>query len=180
MVEFIAFDPNVETKGAAVLATLAALQSDASAILHRHGITEVDADAWYPQQACLDALKEISRMPELGTLGLVIIGIRIPELADWPDDITSTTVEDALNSINTAYQMNHRNGDIGYYHAERVDDTLIRVTCENPYPSDFDYGIIYGVVKRYAPSGVSFQVTRAPFPSRLNGDDMCVYKVIFE
>ncbi len=178
MAEFIAFDPNVETKGAALLATLAALPTDATPVLHRHGIFDVDTDAWYPQQVWLDALHDISRMPELGTLGLVGIGMRIPELADWPENID--TVEDAVNSINAAYQMNHRNGDIGYYHAERVDGTLIRVTCENPYPSDFDYGIIYGVVKRYAPPGVSFHVERAPFPSRMNGDDVCVYEVIFE
>ncbi|MCD4685163.1 MAG: hypothetical protein K8S97_04420 [Anaerolineae bacterium] len=175
MVEFVAFDPQVEVKGAALLATLAGVDIDVTPILERHGITDVSTDHWYPQQAWLDVLKNISHLPALGTLGLVSIGMRIPENADWPEGIDS--IEAALNSIDVAYQMNHRNGAIGSYRAERISDSLIRVTCENPYPSDFDYGIVYGVIKCFVPDESQFTVERAESPNRQAGDDACVYNV---
>ena len=179
MTEFVAFDPRVETKGAAILATVKGLAFDVGPILKRHGLDEnLDPDGWYPQQAWLDVLREISLMQGGTTLELVGIGMKIPETADWPPEVT--TVDEALSSIDVAYHMNHRYGEIGYYHAERIDANTIRVTCENPFPSDFDYGIIYGVTRLFHDHSREFYVERAARPCRKNGDDQCIYDVIFE
>lgn len=170
MAQYLAFDPNVEVSGAAMLATIRGMGKDITPMLEAHGFTNVQPDAWYPQQSWLDVLREISALSDL-----VSIGMWIPETAVWPPEVDS--IESALKSIDVAYHMNHRNGEIGHYQAEIVDDGHIRITCHNPYPSDFDYGIIYATAHKFLPEGMTFTVIRADSPCRLKGDDMCIYDV---
>jgi hypothetical protein len=179
MAEFVAFDPRAESKGSAVLATLEGLGFDLMPTLRKHGLYAVEHDGWYPQQTWLDILADVERELKVNTtLDLVSVGSKIPETADWPPDVT--TVEEALASIDVAYHMNHRNGEIGYYRSERLDQNTFRVICKNPFPSDFDYGIIYGTVRKFQPEGSRFYIERADSPCRQNGDDECIYFVIFE
>jgi hypothetical protein len=178
MAEFVAFDSRVESKGAAILATLKGLPFDIEPVLSAHGLSPLDPDGWYPQQSWLDALRAISQLPGVSSLELVSIGMKIPETADWPPNVT--TLDEALFSIDVAYHLNHRGGEIGYYKAERIDDQTIRVTCHNPFPSDLDYGIVYGVARMFRLQGKEFFVDRADSPSRKKGDDRCVYFVHLE
>ncbi len=179
MAQFIAHDPNVEVVGAVILSAIAHLKSDVVPLLEKHGIFDVQPDRWYPQQAFLDALRDIQEGWSFGnsTVDLMSIGMRIPDNAVWPPDVNS--VEDALESIEVAYQLNHRGGEIGHYEIEFAEPHHIRMVCDNPYPSDFDYGIIYRTVKKFSPKGQTFQVQRADSPSRLKGDDYCVYDIFF-
>ena len=73
-------------------------------------------------------------------LDLVSIGMKIPETAVFPPEIDS--IDSGLNSIDVAYHMNHRGGEIGVYQATTVSKQQIDVLCRNPYPDYFDYGII--------------------------------------
>lgn len=173
MSEYHPYDPAVEVSGAAILSTIAGLQDDVLSVLAAHGIGQITADGWYPQQAWLDALRDISTGG--GILDLVSVGMRVPDTALWPPEVD--TVEKALLSIDVAYQMNHRNGEIGSYHAEVIEEGHVRLMCDNPYPSDFDYGIIYQTTRKFMPRGQVFTVRRADSPSRKNGDDMCIYDV---
>lgn len=181
MAQFVAFDNKVEVNGQIILATIAGAGEGIHQLLASKGISRVDPQQWYPQQVWLDVLYDISTGVG-GSRGpifdLVSIGMQIPLHARWPDGVDS--VETALISINEAYHMNHRNGEIGYYRAERVADKHIIVEAGNPYPSDFDYGIVYGLAKRFLPHGTYFKVVRADRPSRLYGDDHCVYHVIWD
>jgi len=173
MAEFIPYDSLVEVSGAAILSTIAGMEDNVLPVLAAYGIDQPEADEWYPQQAWLDVLKEIS--DNGGLLDLVSVGMRIPETALWPPEVDS--VEKALTSIDVAYQMNHRNGEIGSYHAEVVDEGHVQLMCDNPYPSDFDYGLIYQTTRKFLPKGETFIVRRADSPSRKHGDDMCIYDV---
>lgn len=175
MAQFVAFDPAVEVRGAAILSTIEGLEADVRPLLERHGMSDVQPDAWYPQQAWLDVLKDISEARGEAVFDLVSIGMRIPDSAVWPAEVDS--VESALKSIDVAYHMNHRNGEIGHYLAEIVGENHVRVTCDNPYPSDFDYGIIYRTAQKFMPEGMAATVWRADSPSRLEGDEMCIYDV---
>ncbi len=179
MAQFIAHDPNVEVVGAVILSAIAHLKSDVVPLLEKHGINDVQSDRWYPQQAFLDVLRDIQEGWSFGssTVDLMSIGMRIPDNAVWPDDVNS--VEEALDSIEMAYQLNHRGGDIGHYKIEFAEPHHIRIVCDNPYPSDFDYGIIYRTVKKFSPKGQTFQVQRADSPSRLKGDEICIYDIFF-
>lgn len=176
MAEFDAFDDETEVNGQTLLAVLegvpAGFEDRATAILADHGIEDPQPGDWYPQQAWLDAFKEIDA--QVGEATLTRIGERIPSTALWP--ISVDLVVTALDLINDAYHMNHRNGDIGYYDAEQIDERTIHVTCRNPYPCSFDQGIIRSVAER-----VSLQenvlVTEISETCRSDGGEECVYRV---
>lgn len=172
MAQYVAFDESVEVNGQTILATLAGVGEAVRPILDKHGLGSLQPDQWYPQQAWLDVLRDIH---EGNFLNLVGIGMKIPENAKFPPDIDS--VESALRLLDTAYHMNHRNGEIGHYRYQPVGDHAIDVICDNPYPSDFDYGIIYGLVKRFRPTGSDFKVVREGAPCRKKGDERCIYHV---
>jgi hypothetical protein len=76
------------------------------------------------------------------------IGRDKPKNTVWPPDIETAT--DAVMSINEAYQRNHRNGKVGGYHAEQINPGHMKLTCNNPYPCQFDQGLIEGVVFKFA------------------------------
>ncbi len=179
MAQFVAFDPNVEVSGASILSVVAALGEDIRDLLAAYGITELTPNSWYPQQMWLDAFREIAEGDLDNMFDLVNVGIQTPQNAFWPQDIQS--VEEALQSLNEAYHMNHRGGEIGYYEAIPLEDGGIKVICENPYPCDFDYGLIYGVVRMYAPEDAQIVVEHDPEgPCRKHGEDVCVYYVYVE
>jgi hypothetical protein len=175
MPKYLAFDAQVEVKGAAILATLQGIDIDLVApVAEKYGLVDVQADKWYPQQAWLDTLKALDETQLGGTLNLVAVGMKIPDTADWPPEVDS--FEAALFSIDTAYHMNHRNGEIGHYKAERINDHQIDVTCDNPYPCFFDYGIVYAMARRFGPKG-GYTVTHDEGSCRRKGDEACVYHV---
>lgn len=174
MAEYIAFDEHVEVNGQTILSTLAGVGEAVRPILDRYGLSSLQPEEWYPQQAWLNVLKDIH---DGNFLNLVGIGMAIPENAKFPTEIDS--IDSALKLLDTAYHMNHRNGEIGHYHYQPVSEGAIDVICDNPYPSDFDYGIIYGLVKRFRPEGTEFKVVREPSPCRKKGDDICIYHVLW-
>lgn len=175
MAEFIAFDGAVEVMGAAIMAVSAGLGRRAIPILERYKLNDLQREHWYPQQAWLNAFRDISQN---GFADLVMIGMKIPDEAVWPPVVK--TVHDALASINSAYQMNHRGGEIGGYFYKQVSEQQGLMFCENPYPSDFDYGIIYRTAKKFAPpkSHISVYLDKEKL-SRKQGADACTYHILW-
>ena len=53
------------------------------------------------------------------------------------------------------------------------------MVCENPYPSDFDYGIIYRIVQKFrGPDSDELLVMLDDSkPTRKNGADSCTYLI---
>jgi len=104
--------------------------------------------------------------------------MKIPENAIFPPNIDSVIA--ALQSIDVAYQMNHRGGEIGDYRAIVINDHNVDLICNNPYPDDFDYGIIYGMARRFCPKDLQFTVYHDnDAPCRKTGGDSCTYHVVF-
>jgi hypothetical protein len=175
MAQFVAFAPDVEVNGQTVRAIVEGLKPFemlALRILSTYGIVDPRPDQWYPQQAWLDAFKHISA--KIGA-SLYKIGQQIPENAEFPPDID--TVEKALASIDVAYYMNHRGGEIGTYGCEKVDEQRIKMVCRNPYPCDFDRGIITAMAVRFAPNNNVKVIHDDSLPCRKKGDDSCTYWV---
>ncbi|MEM6529549.1 MAG: hypothetical protein AAF653_14725, partial [Chloroflexota bacterium] len=133
-------------------------------------------DRWYSQQDQLNILKEVSAF---GLLSLVAVGMQIPDKAAFPPDIKS--VEDGLNLLNQAYRMNHRGGAIGEYRYEPAGERSGKMIARNPYPSDFDYGLIYKMVQKFRPAdSTRFYVELdADVPTRKNGADSCTYLIVW-
>ena len=180
MAQFVSFQSGVEVSGEAVLAVVNALDAGKPTrlkILRKHGIVDPHPHEWYSQQAWLDAFKEMSEI--FGVHTLFAIGEAIPENAIFPpgvDDLRS-----ALASIDVAYHLNHRGGEIGHYTLSEFDEakrTAIMV-CNNPYPSEFDRGIITTMTRKFVSKDsviYDVQLDRAR-ETRLRGADSCTYFV---
>ncbi|MCX5814131.1 MAG: hypothetical protein NT178_16545 [Proteobacteria bacterium] len=191
MAQFKAFSQSVEVNGETVLSVLTGmgfLKQKGIDILEKHGIHDPAPGQWYLQQNWLDAFKDIAE--SVGNSTLNVIGSKIPENAQFPPEINS--LEKALSAIDIAYHMNHRSNGrvmfdpntgqksegIGHYGYEQVGDRRVKMVCENPYPCDFDRGIIEAMVRRFQPSGSSPSVRHDDAaPCRKKGAASCTFLV---
>lgn len=178
MAQFRAFAQGVEVNGETVLAIVDGMgyfKKRAYEILATNGIVDPRPGQWYSQQSWLNSFRRIS--DEIGARTLNNIGMKIPENANFPPDIQ--TIEQALESIDVAYHMNHRKGEIGRYGYRKTGPRSATMVCENPYPCDFDRGIIEAMAYRFKPAG-SMRVTVEhddTCPCRKLGADSCTYHV---
>ncbi len=178
MASFIAFAPNVEVNGETVVSivnAMAGFEAIAHQLFKKNGLDNIKSGNWYSQQNWLNVFKDIKE--KLGDKTLLVIGKAIPENANFPAEIDS--LEKALNSINVAYHMNHRGGEIGYYKLVKYSykEKIALMECKNTYPSHFDRGIITAMARKFKPEGaitidVSLDNTK---PTRLKGSDSCTY-----
>lgn len=175
MAEYEPLDSSVEVNGQTVLSVVSAfpdaLQSRGERILADNGIENPEAGDWYQQKHWLDAFAELQ--DTMGDSTLEGIGKQIPKSAEWPPG--TDTVAGGVESIDAAYHMNHRNGEIGNYAVEQVGDSRVTVTCDNPYPCAFDIGIIKGVVTEFADEHARVQEIGSQ--CRENEGDKCLYEV---
>ncbi len=186
MAEFRCYDPGVEVVGEVIAAFMAGFPTGTDkiglAILEKHGITDPRKGEWYPLQPFLNAMKEIS--DRLGPHVLERIGEQIAVNAMLPPDLD--TLEKCLASIDVAYHMNHRGGEIGKYDYTYlgVEGGLnrARLTCPNCYPCAFDQGVIEGFAERFKPktsAGVTVRHDDS-MPCRRNGEESCTYLVSWD
>ncbi len=177
MAQFKAFSANVEVNGETVLSIvdgMGAMKTMASKILEEAGIKDPKPGQWFKQQAWLDAFRKISATVGPNTLSQ--IGQKIPENAQFPPAINS--IEKALGAIEVAYHMNHRGGEIGHYNFSLKGSNQGTMECANPYPCDFDRGIIVSMARRFAPKSASVRVAHDDSkPCRKTGAESCTYHV---
>lgn len=177
MAQFQSFTNNVTVNGQTVLAVVEGMEHSrekAQQILTKHGIANPHKEEWYPQQSWLNSFKEIAE--NIGTYALYCIGVKIPDNAQFPPDIDS--LEKALKSIDVAYHMNHRGGEIGDYKFLKDADGSLHFICNNPYPCEFDRGIIEGVARKYTTPGQHILVKHDDTaPCRDKGADSCTYHI---
>jgi hypothetical protein len=181
MATYEAFDEDVEVHGRTILAVVddalarfsESYRRTAYDALAANGFDEPSADEWYPQQDWLDTFEVIAA--ELEPHILDRLGEQIPDVAEWPS--APSTVAEGLRSVDDAYRRNHRGGDIGRYGFESTGDRTGEMTCLNPYPCEFDRGLIRAVTRRYAPVESFVFVEERGDRCRRAGDDACVYAV---
>ncbi len=177
MAQFKPFVPGVEVNGQTVLSVvdgLGSFRDIAFSLLKSNGIDDPKPNQWYSQAAWLKTFEVIAA--KLGPKSLTLIGKKIPENADFPPEIDS--IVKALAAIDVAYHMNHRGGEIGHYSFSSTGAHTARMVCNNPYPCEFDYGIIVAMGTRFAPTDAFVKVTHDDTqPCRKNGADSCTYLV---
>ena len=168
---YAASSSKVEVNGETIYSVIdgmGAFESTAKKILADNGITEVHAGKWYNQQAWLNAFKTIAE--KVGNMTLFNIGMKIPENAKFPPEVNDT--HKALASIDIAYHMNHRGGEIGHYQYVRIGDCEAQIVCTNPYPDDFDKGIITAMCRKFVMKIMSVKVVvDETKPDRTHGGD---------
>lgn len=116
-------------------------------ILEESGISNPQPDKWYPLANNLEAFKRIES--SIGPKTLFQIGKKVPENSLWPPEIDN--MDKAFGSIDIAYHMNHKGGDIGTYKVQKVGDKELKVITDNPYPCDFDLGLLEAIARKFKP-----------------------------
>jgi hypothetical protein len=182
MAEYTSFEPRVEVLGEAVDAFVngfpAEFRESGLAILAKHGIADPRHGQFYALQSFLDAMREIG--DNYSGQMLFRIGQQIALHAKLPPEIDS--LEKSLASIDVAYHMNHRAGNIGNYRYGREESSAhamnkALMVCANPYPCAFDRGVIEGFAQRFKPPQCLDVVVRHDDsrPCRRQGGDSCTY-----
>jgi hypothetical protein len=195
--QFKAFEPGIEVSGTSIRAIVDAFRlfpAIALNVLVRQGIGRVgperdviiDTDRWYPQPAWLAAFQSVAAAG--GADLLFETGRRIPLHVEFPKNMHD--IVEAVGAIDVAYHMNHRKDGcvmydskkgsmlegIGHYGCKgSINDRRIVSVCENPYPCDFDRGIIASVARQFEPRSVTKHEPDAP--CRKRGDSSCTYVV---
>lgn len=164
MAQFIAFEDGITVNGQTILSVVNALEKAkakdiALDVLAENNLINIEDKKWYKQIDWLNTFKSISE--EMGETILFFIGKSIIDNAEFPPEINS--LEKGLASIDIAYHMNHQKGGkqmfnpengeklngIGFYKVTEVQDNQIKMVCENPYPCDFDRGIITSMARKF-------------------------------
>jgi hypothetical protein len=191
MAQFIAKNPNIEVHVSAVQSVVHSMEQGKEsriAILKNNNI-DLAKSEWFLQQDWLDAFRTIA--DQLGNMNLFMIGKAIIENAQFPP---IKNLEEGLRSIDVAYHMNHRlHGEvmfdpktgkmasgIGHYSLKQYDEKERKalMVCNNPYPSEFDRGIITQVVRKFKPAGAREEVTLdLTTESRTTGGESCTYHI---
>jgi hypothetical protein len=183
-------DPSIEVHGESVLVVLAGMKAAAwlaEQILRDNGIDDPQPDGWYPRQAWISAFHTIGE--KVGPLTLRRIGMSVFGDQDWPPEIDD--VHAALGSIDIPYHMEHRrNGEmffdpetgtmregIGHYAYTGTGETTGTMACDDPYPCEFDAGIIEATVRRFGSATATAQVSHVGDACRKTGDDTCTYAI---
>lgn len=134
---------------------------------------DIDPEKFYLAEDFLNAMKNIGS--SMNPAVLRNVGTKIIESAQWPQGIDSLSA--GLASISVAYKMNHKPNDpsiIGDYIYAKTGEGKYTITCTNPYPCEFDEGIVNGVARTFEKS---VYVKHMDGPCRKKGDDRCVYQV---
>lgn len=178
MAQFIPFCEKVKVRGEVILAILSGLsylKDEIVEILRRNNIDEVHPAEWYKITDVLNTFKEIDK--EFGSSALFSIGESIPDKAIFPSYIKD--LKEALEKLNTAYSLNHKNGEIGYYKLLEWNEQEKKAyyECKNPYPCHFDRGILTKIANNYIPTDskgieVLLDISRV---SRLDGAESSYY-----
>ena len=173
---FQASSPEVEVYGQTIIAvTSGMLVADvARELLASCGMAEVKPTEWYPHQPWLDTYRRIHDL--LGADTLFSIGRRIPYSAEFPDE-QMFNVPTALESIDVAYHMAHRNGEIGHYKFVEVGPDDFEIRCDNPYPNEFDLGIIMSLVERFR-GRMQYKVGYKRAAADPDVDNSCVFEIV--
>ncbi len=168
----------VEVYGRSVKALVDAMEFltlKAQQVLASHGIEALEPEGWYPLRSVLLSFDDI--LTQVGPHTTRAIGLSIPKNAVFPPGIDS--FESALQSLDQAYHMNHRGGgDIGSYLYQGTGERSAVMTCDNPYPCEFDQGIIQALYERFKPKG-SFvlHLEHDTSACREQGAITCVYQL---
>ena len=183
-------NPNIKVNGSSLVSLLNSMKSFTSIgelLLKENNIANPTSDEDYPIH---DVLKIYYNLLErVGKHTMNSVGKAIPENVLFPSNIK--TIEDALSSIDIAYHMNHNlngfslfdpeNGimkeGIGHYLFKKKNESSAEIYCDNPYPCDFDIGIIEAMATKFNPLNKAVEITHKTEDCRKQGDSNCYYLV---
>jgi hypothetical protein len=158
MARFNPFDANVEVSGNAVLSVIDAfpafLQPMAINVLNHKGIVDPQPDQWYPQASLLEVFSDIGI--KFGEHTLFEMGKAF--YGRFHINRDNLTLQSALELLSIVFEQNHRGGNAGYYQLNSFDaiNHCAVLVAKNPYPCDFDRGLVSALARNFIPQGALF------------------------
>lgn len=161
MEKLIASSPRAEVLGESILRYVNCLEhGEVKPILSRYGLDDIQPLDWYPHQTILDVLRDIEQQSE----SMVSIGIKLMEGTVALKNAGS--IPAVFDTLGAVYQMHHRNIAEKGWTAELLEPGYIQVVHDSPYPEDLAYGMVWGAVSRFRPTGVGYMVVLTESDSR--------------
>ena len=166
----------IEVEGRVIstlIASVEVVRPEVQRILAAHGISAASPRPWYPLEDVLRCVADVQE--RVGLVTLRAVGQQVPRHTAYPPQLTTFPM--ALFHMNAAYQRNHRGpGNIGGYHHEPVDGESARMRCDNPYPCEFNQGVLEGLHARFAARGARrLRIEHDPASCRTQGGSSCLY-----
>ncbi len=158
MKQYKVFGPDAEVTGLAMMAFTASLHyHNFSHIMAQHGLDNIYADRWYPQQVWLDLFSDIAKQSG-AMFDLVSIGMKIVDTAVFPPEVEALSFPEVMMYANVNYLANNRGRDIGSIQVQMIDERHLLVIDQTPYPDDFVYGTYYALARRFLAHKALFTV----------------------
>jgi len=150
--------PRMQVNGAYMMGVIDSLEEvHVRPFREKHGLTEIDPQQWYPAQQIVDFYADIEKNGNM--FDLIAIGMKAVEHVEYPPQVD--TLEKALGMATEMHKGGWRDGNPGELLVEFIGDRHVRLTFEDlPLPIDLVYGLCYGTIKRFAPSGSIITVRR--------------------
>jgi hypothetical protein len=190
-------EPGIEVSGSFVDSVVEAFKLFPSVALKRltnngigtinaRGEISIDRQGWYPLDKWLAAYEDIAN--SVGPRAMYQIGQQIPKNAALPPTVAD--IHSSIAAVDIGYHMNHRkNGrlmfdpatgqttkGLGSYGYRPIQgERRIVSVCENPYPCDFDRGVLSAFASRFERLVRVQHDDRAP--CRKTGGASCTYTI---
>ncbi len=134
-------------------------------ILEEAGTGPVSEQDWYAQETVLAVLAALR--DTAGEQVVERVGRFLPELLDWPRDVT--TVTEAFEAVGDWYRTVHRGDATVTFTPTGTAGGELRLAT--PYPPEFEAGLVRGLVHRFATDGTQVRTAAT------EGDGETVYEV---
>lgn len=145
------FDATAEFVGAAVFPSIFArptfVRKNLLNIFAEEGIIDPQVMGWYSTQKLANFYQKV--LKQYGPNTLFDLGKAVPETAVLPDGLD--TLEKLLAALPMTYDMNHRNGYVGFLKivSHDVEEKKIIVQSYTPYASDFTRGFLTAFIRMF-------------------------------
>jgi hypothetical protein len=100
----------------------------------------------------------------------------VPYAAEFPEE-QMIDVSSALQSIDVAYHVAHRAGEIGHYKYVEAGLDQYEIHCDNPYSNDYDLGIVTSLVERFR-GRFQFDVRMKKHAGNPGEDNSCIIEIV--
>jgi hypothetical protein len=178
MSHYKVFHPDHEIRGQLLVDCENAIgRSRTRPLFEKHGLVNIDPQAWYSEQQWLDVLSD---MADLGDpmFDFVSLGIKIAENVTFPPGFDSLPLLTVLQNGSRVFHMNSRGSETGEITVETLNDKHVKLAFRVPDPDDFWYGIVFGYVRRCMPKGTHFTVFYdKEIPRREQGGEVTIIHV---
>lgn len=162
------------------------LTSNGIGTIGARGEISIDRQGWYPLEKWLAAYEDIAN--SVGQRAMYQIGQQIPKNAVLPPSVND--IHSSIAAVDIGYHMNHRkNGRVMFdpttgqktkglgsygYRPVQGERRIVSI-CENPYPCDFDRGVLTAFANRFERLARVQHDDRAP--CRKTGGESCTYTI---